>query len=100
VLTPGDRAPGLVVLLQRETDHEAVGRGAVPVVLTRLEEDPVSGTDDLYGAAFTPAQADALGDEDRLTVRVGVPSGARTGREVQSAAPKVELPAAAATTSM
>jgi hypothetical protein len=63
-------------------DHEAVGRGAVPVVLARFEEDAVAGTDDLDGPAFALTEADPLGDEDRLAVRVGVPGGARAGREV------------------
>src|SRR4051812_28203590 len=62
--------------------HEAVRGGAVPVVLAWLEEDAVAGADDLDGAALALAEADALGDEDRLAVRVGVPGGARGGREV------------------
>src|SRR4051812_6564995 len=82
VLAPRDRAAGLVVLLHGEVNHEAVRRRAVPVVLARLEEDAVAGADVFDRAAFALAQADALGDEDRLAVRVGVPGGARAGREV------------------
>src|SRR3954454_3382687 len=82
VLAPVDGAAGLVVLLHGDVEHEAVRGGAVPVVLTGLEEDAVAGADDLDGAAFALAEADALGDEDRLTVRVGVPGGARAGGEV------------------
>src|SRR3954465_10376738 len=72
VLAPGHRAPGLVELLHRDVGHEAVRCGAVPVVLARLEEDAVAGAERLDGAALEPAEADALGDEDRLAVRVGV----------------------------
>src|SRR3954454_2097114 len=82
VLAPADRAAGLVVLLHRDVRHEAVGRGAVPVVLARLEEDPVAGPDDLDWASLALAEADALGDEDRLSVGMCVPRGPRTGREV------------------
>ena len=45
MLAPGDRAAGLVVLLHGDVDHEAVRRGAVPVVLAGLEEDAVAGAD-------------------------------------------------------
>src|SRR3954452_829392 len=82
VLAPRDRAARVVVLLHGEVDHEAVRGGAVPVVLAGLEEDAVAGADLFNRAAFTLAAADALGDEDRLTVRVGVPRGARAGGEV------------------
>src|SRR3954453_19931125 len=82
VLAPGDRAAAVVVLLHGDVSHEAVGRGAVPVVLAGLEEDAVAGADDLDRSALALAEADALGDEDRLAVRVRVPCGARAGREV------------------
>src|SRR4051812_10671299 len=82
MLAPRDRAARVVVLLHGEVDHEAVGGGAVPVVLAGLEEDAVAGADLFNRAAFALAAADALGDVDRLAVRVGVPGGARTGREV------------------
>jgi hypothetical protein len=52
--------------------HEAIGRGAVPVVLAGLEEDAVAGADDLDRAALALAEADALGDEDVPTQRVRV----------------------------
>src|SRR3954454_11231469 len=73
VLAPGDRTAGLVVLLHGDVDHEAVRGGAVPVVLARLEEDAVAGADLLDRAALALTQADPLGDEDRLAVRVRVP---------------------------
>ena len=60
------------------------GRGAVPVVLAGLEEDAVPGADLLDRAALALAEADALGDEDRLAVRVRVPGGSRAGREVHA----------------
>src|SRR3954453_7420005 len=82
VLAPGDRAAALVVLLHGDVGHEAVGRGAVPVVLAGLEDHPAAGLDLFDRTAFALAAADALGDEDGLSVRVGVPGGARTGREV------------------
>src|SRR3954453_13651339 len=82
VLAPRHGAAGLVVLLHGDVGHEAVRGGAVPVVLTGLEEHAVAGTDDLDGAALALAEADALGDEDRLAMRVGVPGGARAGCEV------------------
>src|SRR4051812_24370286 len=82
VLAPGDRAAGLVVLLHGEVSHEAVRGGAVPVVLARLEENAVAGADLLDRPGLALAQADALGDEDRLPVRVGVPGGAGARGEV------------------
>src|SRR4051794_22829558 len=82
VLAPGHRTARLVVLLHGDVHHEAVGRRAVPVVLAGLEEHAVAGADLLDRAAFALAEPDAFGDEDRLSVRVGVPGGARAGREV------------------
>jgi hypothetical protein len=52
------------------------------VVLARLEEDAVAGPDHLDRAARALAEADTLGDPDRLAMRVRVPGGARAGREV------------------
>src|SRR4029453_9722439 len=66
VLAPRDRAAGLVVLLHGDVGHEAVRGRAVPVVLAGLEEDAVAGPDELDRAAFALAEAEALGDEDRL----------------------------------
>ncbi len=45
---------------------KAVRRGAVPVVLVGLEEDAVTGTDDLDRATAPLDEPDALGDVDRL----------------------------------
>jgi hypothetical protein len=58
------------------------GAGTVPVVFTGLEEHAVDGADHLDRAAFALAEADALGDEDRLAVGVGVPRGPRAGCEL------------------
>ena len=60
--------------------------GAVPVLLARLEEDAVAGPDQLDRAAAALAEADALGDPDRLAVRVRVPGGARTRGEMNAVA--------------
>ena len=72
----------LVDLLHGDVGHEAVGSGAMPVVLARLEEDAVAGADRLDRSALALTLADALGDEDRLAVGVGVPGGPGPGREV------------------
>src|SRR3954447_23495474 len=82
VLAPRDGAARLVVLLHGDVGHEAVGGGAVPVVLTGLEEDPVARPELIDRPALALAEPDALGDEDRLTVGMCVPCGARSGREV------------------
>ena len=73
VLTPGDGAALVVGFLHREVGHEAVGGGAVPVVLAGLEEHAVAGTDDLDRLPAALAEPDALGDVDGLAERVGVP---------------------------
>jgi hypothetical protein len=77
VLAPSDRAASVVARLHGDVHHEAAGRGAVPVVLARLEEHAVTGSDGVDRPALTLAQADALGDEDRLAVGVRVPGGVR-----------------------
>ena len=77
VVAPGDDVAVLVGLLHGDVGHEAGWGGAVPVVLAGLEEDAVAGADDLDGAALAPAKADALGDEDGLTVGVGVRTSSR-----------------------
>src|SRR5262245_44719218 len=79
---PVDDVALLVGLLDRDVGHEPSRGGAVRVVLARLEEDAVAGADDLDRPALTLAEADALGDPDRLAARVRVPGGARAGREV------------------
>src|SRR5579884_224346 len=79
-IAPHRCIPGVVHLEHRGMDHEAGGRGAVPVVLIRLEEDAVSGTDHLDRPTAALTEADPLGDPDRLAVRMGVPVGARAGR--------------------
>src|SRR3954468_17261187 len=71
-------------LLHREVDHEAVRRRAVPVVLVGLEADAVARADDLHRPALALAEAQALGDEDRLAARVGGPRCPRARCEVHS----------------
>src|SRR5581483_1389102 len=82
VLAPHDGVARVVCLVHRDVCHEAVRRSAVPVPLARLEEDGVSGADRLDRSALTLAEADALADPDRLTVRMRVPRGACAGREM------------------
>src|SRR3954451_11072487 len=84
VLAPGDWAARIVDLLHREMGHEAIGRGAVPVVLAGLEVDAVARADDLDRPALPLAQPRPLGDEDRLPEGVGVPGGAGAGSEVDA----------------
>src|SRR5262245_15724282 len=88
VLAPG-RAGALVDLEHREVGHEAVGGGAVPVVLAGLEENAVAGVDLLDRSAAALAPADALGDVDGLAVGVGVPGRAGARREVDVARAQV-----------
>src|SRR5436309_2815521 len=68
--------------------HEAVRSRAVPVLLARLEEDAIAGADHFDRPAAPLAEADALGDPDRLAVRVRVPRGARARREMDAARAK------------
>lgn len=82
VSPPGDRVAGLVVLLDGDVDHEPVRRRTVPMVLLGLEEHAVAGADGLNRSAIALAQSHTLGDEDRLSVWVGVPGGTRAWGEV------------------
>src|SRR5579864_8193362 len=82
--TPGDDVAVLVCLLDCDVRHEPGRCGAVPVVLTRLEEDTVPGPDHLDRATLTLAKADTFGDPDRLPMRMRVPGSARAGREVDA----------------
>jgi hypothetical protein len=70
------------------------------MVLAGLEEDSVAGADLLDRSALALAEADALGDEDRLAVRVGVPGVRAPGEKCTSAAANVEVASGAARTSM
>jgi hypothetical protein len=51
----------VVDLEHRNVSHEAARRGAVPVILTGLEEDAVAGTDHLDRPAAPLHEADPLG---------------------------------------
>ena len=64
-----DGAVGVVVDFEhREVGHESVGCGAVPVILSWLEEAAVAVADDLNRAAAALAAADPVEDLDRLAV--------------------------------
>src|SRR5271155_1424419 len=84
-LAPVDRRVLGIDLVEGEVDHQAVGGSAVPVLLPGLEQDPVTGADDLDRAAPALAEPDALGDEDRLAERVRVPRGPCARGEVHEA---------------
>src|SRR5215204_4360214 len=84
MLAPGDGAALVIDLLHRYVGHEAVGGGAVPVVLARLEEHAVARADHLDLCAAALAEAYTLGDVDGLAVRVGVPSGSSARGEVDA----------------
>src|SRR4051794_10411900 len=85
LLAPGRAVALLVNLEQREVSHEAVGSGAVPVLLTRLEEDAVTGADELDRSAAPLREANTLGNVDGLPAGVGVPGRAGTRGEVDAA---------------
>ena len=57
VLAPGRAVAFVIDLDHREVSHEAAGCGSVPVVLARLEEDAVTGPDDLDRAAAALREA-------------------------------------------
>src|SRR5436190_17057148 len=85
MVAPGRGGAVVPDLEHREVGHEPVRRSAVPVLLARLEEDAVAGTDHLDRSAAALTEADAFGDVDRLPVRVRVPGGPRARREVDAA---------------
>src|SRR2546426_2783575 len=71
------RAPRRAVALlvdidHREMAHEARRRGAVPVVLARLEEHAVARADHLDRRAAPLHEANAFRDGDRLSVRMEI----------------------------
>src|SRR5918998_3532262 len=88
VLAPRDGATLVVDFLHSYVGHEAVGGGAVPVVLTGLEEHAVARSDHFDRPAAALAEADALGDIDGLAVRVNVPRGSSARRKVDAAGRK------------
>src|SRR4051812_27461125 len=63
-------------LQQRQVAHERLGGGAVPVVLVRRADDRLTGVDAQHLTVTGADQADALGDVQGLTDRVGMPVGA------------------------
>jgi hypothetical protein len=58
-------------------DHEGVGSRAVPVPLAGGKEDDISGFDLLDGPALRTRASGAGDDEEKLSLRVGVPVRAR-----------------------
>jgi len=82
VPTPRDRVALVIHLVRRDMDHEAVWRRAMPVVLAGLEEHAVTRSDLLHRASLSLAAAHALGHEDGLAERMGVPRSARSRGEV------------------
>jgi hypothetical protein len=81
-------------------DHEAVRRGAVPVVLSGLEEHAVAGPDGLDRAAL------ALAEPTPSVTKIVWPCGCvcetvrAPGVKCTAAAANVEVPAGAAIASM
>src|SRR5215212_3152187 len=75
VVEPGDNLAVLIGLLHGDVRHVALGCGAVPVLFTRLDVDDVTGADLLHPAACGH-EANTVGDVERLTLGVVVPSGA------------------------
>src|ERR671938_1470316 len=90
VASPYDGAAAVIGFLHGHVRHEPVGRRPVPVVLTGLEVHAVAGADLLDRRALALAQADALGDVDRLAVGVGVPGGTRAGSEAHESGSRRE----------
>src|SRR5690349_5280275 len=74
---------GLAVerLGDRDVRHRRGGRGAVPVLLARLEPHHIARPDRLDRSALALYPAAAEGDDQRLAERMGVPRRARTGLE-------------------
>jgi hypothetical protein len=70
------------------------------MVFIRLEQDAVAGPDYLDRTAFALAEADALGDPDRLPVRVRMPGVARAGVKWTTASWMPEGPGRSAIVSM
>ena len=91
LLHPGD---GRTVLPLRNGDmrHRAIGRRAVPVLLTRLEPDDVAGSNLLDQATFPLRAAETGGDKQRLAERVRMPGGARARLEGDSGRVSPPLP--------
>src|SRR3954451_8474631 len=85
VLAPIRRLALVVDLDDRDVGHEPRRRRAVPVLLARLEEDAVTWTDHLDGAAAPLRQPDPFSHPDGLPVRVRVPGRAGSRREVDAA---------------
>ena len=80
MLAPRHGAAGIVGLLNGDVGHEAIRRGPVPVLLVGLEEDTVTGADDLDLAAAALAEPQALNDTDRLPASPTMPAASRGRR--------------------
>src|SRR3954451_15914557 len=68
-------------LCDGDVRHRAIGRGAVPVLLTGLEPDDVAGADLLDRPALVLHAAKSGGDEKRLAQRMRVPRSPRAWLE-------------------
>src|SRR5262249_63004 len=75
----------VVNLEHGKVGHEAVRRGAVPVLLSRLEEHTISWPDDFNLPTTTLAKANAFGDIDGLAVGMRMPRRPRARCEVDAA---------------
>src|SRR5689334_7586968 len=84
VLTPGDGAARVIDLLHGDVGHEAVGCGAVPVVLAGFEVNRVAGPDDLDRATAPLTEAHTLGHVDVLAEGMRVPGGPGSRSEMDT----------------
>src|SRR6185437_7607650 len=85
VLAPGRTVPLVIDFEHCEVGHEAVGGGAMPVLLAWPKEHPVTGTNNLDWPATPLRKADTLSHVDRLAMGMGVPCRPGAGREVDAA---------------
>ena len=70
MLTPVSGDVLVVDLVEGEMDHQPAGCRSVPMLLVRLDVDPVAGPDDLDWSAAALTEPDPLGDEEALSERV------------------------------
>src|SRR4051794_35581061 len=80
LLHPGRVLPAHL-LCQRGVRHAGRRGGAVPVPQTGRDPDHIAGANLIDGSTFTLDPADTRGDNEDLSDRMRVPSGASTGLE-------------------